>query len=83
MSFLFVAKAIIDVYNGIITLQIGEESQTFDIYQEPQVQDICMKIEVMDNNELKDEGYIKARVKHAKSKEFNFKGKDDGGRNSI
>ena len=83
MPFLFFVKTIIDVYNGIITLQIREESQTFDTYQEPQVEDICMKIEVMDNNELKDEGYIKARVKHAKSKEFNFKAKDDKGRNSI
>ena len=42
-----------------------------------------MKIEVMDNIDLKDKGYIKARVKHTKAKGFNFKAKDNGGKNSI
>ena len=32
MPFLYTAKAIIDVYNGTLTLRVGEESCKFDIY---------------------------------------------------
>ena len=32
MPFLYTAKAIIDVYNGTLTLRVGEESCKFNIY---------------------------------------------------
>ena len=81
MPFIYVTKAIIDV--GTIKLQIGEESQTFNAYQEPQDEDIRIKIEVMNDYELKDKEYIKAKVKRAKVKEYNFKAQDNEGGNSI
>ena len=33
MPFLYTAKAIIDIYNGTLTLTMGDESCKFDVYQ--------------------------------------------------
>ena len=32
MPFLYTSKAIIDVYDGTLTLRVGEESCKFDVY---------------------------------------------------
>ena len=52
MPFLYTLKAIIDVYDGTLTLRVGEESCKFDVYQgmkHPFEKKFCMKIYVVDD----------------------------------
>ena len=45
MPFLYTAKAIIDVYDGTLTLRVGDESCKFDVYQGikyPSDNDLCL-----------------------------------------
>ena len=51
MPFLYTAKAIIDVYDDILTLRVGDESCKFDIYQgikHPFDNDLCLRVDVID-----------------------------------
>ena len=51
MPFLYTAKAIIDVYDGTLTLRVGEESCKFDVYQGmkyPSDNDLCLRVDVID-----------------------------------
>ena len=51
MPFLYTAKAIIDVYDGILTLRVGDESYKFDVYQGmkyPSDNDLCLRVDVID-----------------------------------
>ena len=51
MPFLYTAKAIIDVYNGTLTLRVGEESCKFNIYQGMKhsfESDLCFRVDVVD-----------------------------------
>ena len=51
MPFLYTAKAIIDIYDGILSLRVGEESCKFNIYQSMKhsyESDFCFRIDVLD-----------------------------------
>ena len=51
MPFLYTAKAIIDVYDGTLTLRVGDESCKFDVYQGmkyPSDNDLCLRVDVID-----------------------------------
>ena len=51
MSYLYIAKAIIDVYNGTLTLRVGEESCKFNIYQGMKYSsesDLCFRVDFVD-----------------------------------
>ena len=51
MPFLYTAKAIIDVYNGTLTLRVVEESCKFDIYQgmkHSSESNLCFRVDVVD-----------------------------------
>ena len=52
MPFLYTSKAIIDVYDGTLTLRVGEKSCKFDVYQGmmyPSENDFCMRVDVVDD----------------------------------
>ena len=52
MPFLYTAKAIIDVYDGALTLRVGDESFKFYVYQGmkyPYDNDFCMRVDVIDD----------------------------------
>ena len=52
LPFMYTAKAIIDVFEGTLTLRVGEESYKFDIYQGmkyPPEFDNYMYIDVVDD----------------------------------
>ena len=52
MPFLYTSKSIIDVYDGTLTLRVGEESCKFDLYQgikHPFKNDFCMRVDVVDD----------------------------------
>ena len=52
MPFMYTAKAIIDVFEGTLTLRVGEESCKFDVYQgmkHPPEFDNCMRVDVIDD----------------------------------
>ena len=52
MPFLYTSKAIIDVYDGILTLRVGKESCKFDVYQGMMYaseNDFCMRVDVVDD----------------------------------
>ena len=56
MPFLYTAKVIIDVYDGTLTLRVGDESCKFDVYQGIKYlsdNDLCLYIDVI--NECVDE----------------------------
>ena len=47
MPFLYTTKAIIDVYDGTLTLRVGDESYKFDVYQGmkyPSDNDLCLRV---------------------------------------
>ena len=51
MPFLYTARAIIDVYDGTLTLRVGDESCKFNMYETmkyPYDEDFCMRVEVID-----------------------------------
>ena len=51
MPFLDTAKAIIDVYDGTLTLRVGEESCKFNIYQgmkHSSESDLCFRVDIVD-----------------------------------
>ena len=51
MPFLYTAKAIIDVYDGTLTLRVGDESCKFDVYQGmkyPSDNDLCLRVDIVD-----------------------------------
>ena len=51
MPFLYTAKAVIDVYDGTLTLRVGKESCKFNIYQgmkHPSNNDLCFRVDVLD-----------------------------------
>ena len=51
MPFLYTAKAVIDVYNGTLTLRVGKESYKFNIYQcmkHSSNNDLCFRVDVLD-----------------------------------
>ena len=51
MTFLYTARAIIDVYDGTLTLRVGDENCIFNIYQSmkyPYDEDYCMRVDVVD-----------------------------------
>ena len=51
MPFLYTARAIIDVYDGTLTLRVGDENCIFNIYQSmkyPYDEDYCMRVDVVD-----------------------------------
>ena len=51
MPFLYTAKAIIDVYDGTLTLRVGEESCKFNIYQgmkHSSESDLCFRVDIVD-----------------------------------
>ena len=51
MSFLYTTKAVIDVYDGTLTLRVGKESCKFNIYQgmkHPFNNDSCFRVDVLD-----------------------------------
>ena len=51
MPFLYTAKAIIDGYDGTLTLRVGEESCKFNIYQgmkHSSESDLCFKVDILD-----------------------------------
>ena len=51
MPFLYTAKAIIDVYDGTLTLRLGEKSCKFNIYQgmkHSSESDLCFRVDVVD-----------------------------------
>ena len=51
MPFLYTAKAIIDVYDGTLTLRVGKESCKFNIYQGMKYtsdNDLCLRVDVLD-----------------------------------
>ena len=51
MLFLYTAKAIIDVYNGTLTLRVGEKSCKFNIYQgmkHSSDSDLCFRVDILD-----------------------------------
>ena len=50
MPFLYITKAIIDVYDGTLTLRVGEESCKFNIYQgikHSSESDLCFIVDVV------------------------------------
>ena len=52
MPFIYTSKAIIDVYDGTLTLRVGEESCKFDLYQGmkyPFEKEFCMRIGVVNS----------------------------------
>ena len=52
MPFMYTAKAIIDVYDGTLTLRIGEKSCKFDLYQDMKhsfEKKFCMRVDVVDD----------------------------------
>ena len=49
---MYIAKAIINVYEGTLTLRVGEESCKFNMYQgmkHPSNFDNCMRVDVIDD----------------------------------
>ena len=51
MPFLYTARAIIDVYDGTLTLRVGDEICKFNMYETmkyPYDEDFCMRVEVID-----------------------------------
>ena len=51
IPFLYTAKAIIDVYDGTLTLRVGDENCKFDVYQGmkyPSDNDLCLRVDVID-----------------------------------
>ena len=56
MPFFYTAKAIIDVYDGTLTLRVGEESYKFNIYQGMKYSsdsDLCFRVDVLDECVIK------------------------------
>ena len=52
IPFLYTSKAIIDVYDGTLTLRVGDESCKFDVYQGmmyPSKIDFCMIVNLVDD----------------------------------
>ena len=52
MPFMYIAKAILDVYEGTLILRVGEESCKFNMYQgmkHPSNFDNCMRVDVIDD----------------------------------
>ena len=50
MPFLYTTKAVIDVYDGELTLRVGEESCKFNNYQgmkHPSNNDLCFRVHIM------------------------------------
>ena len=51
MPFLYIAKTVIDVYDGTLKLRVGKESCKFNIYQgmkHSSESDLCFRIDVVD-----------------------------------
>ena len=51
MPCLYTVKAIIDVYDGTLTLRVGEESCKFDVYKGmkyPSDNDLCLRVDIID-----------------------------------
>ena len=51
MPFLYTAKANIDVYDGTLTLRVGEKSCKFNIYQDIKYyfeSDLCFRVDVVE-----------------------------------
>ena len=51
MPFLYTTRAIIDVYDGTLTLRVGDENCKFNVYQRmkyPYDEDFCMRVDVVD-----------------------------------
>ena len=51
IPFLYIARAIIDVYNGTLILRVGDESCMFNVYQSmkyPYDEDFYMRVDMVD-----------------------------------
>ena len=65
MPFLYTTKAIIDVYDGTLTLRVCEESCKFDLYQGMKhsfEKEFCMRVDVVDDyiNKVQRERLVKS-----------------------
>ena len=52
MPFLYTTRAIIDVYDGTLTLRVGDESCKFNVYQSikyPYNTDFCIRVDIIDD----------------------------------